>query len=281
LKSFIVCAALTGIFSRCVCAEETLPKYVSMGSSYAAGPGITPTSNAVESTCGRSTENYAHKLARRRNFALTDVSCGGATTADVLDKEQFGLKPQIEAVTADTMLVTVTIGGNDLQYIGTMVAMACQQEPSIDAESRSRYCVTPARERTKEGVSLLKTNLFRIASQVNQQAPRSQLVFVSYLPVLPKSGTCSRLKLTSEEADWLRWIINQLNEITQSVAADTHSQFLNALELGRSHDACAVDPWTNGFSVPKKNVALQPAPFHPNEAGMSAIATELDTMLTK
>lgn len=47
---------------------------------------------------------------------LVDVSCGGATTAHILGAWSE-LAPQIDAVTSDTKLVTVTIGGNDLNYV--------------------------------------------------------------------------------------------------------------------------------------------------------------------
>lgn len=101
--------------------------YVAMGSSFAAGPGILPGADDPGSVpCGRSSANYAHFLARRNKLALTDVTCGDATTANILEQGQFGAAAQIDAVTADTQLVTVTIGGNDVFYTATMGGLACQ-----------------------------------------------------------------------------------------------------------------------------------------------------------
>src|SRR5262250_1331586 len=81
-------------------------RYVALGSSFAAGPGI----ETQLGSCSRSDHNYAHLVAAALELELTDVSCGGATTANILDTPQGGATPQLAAVGADTALVTVTIG---------------------------------------------------------------------------------------------------------------------------------------------------------------------------
>lgn len=90
--------------------------YVAIGSSFAAGPGITVPADAPPDRCARSADNYAHQIARRHDLRLLDVSCSGATTAHVLG-EWNTLAPQLDAVGAETRLVTVTIGGNDVRLI--------------------------------------------------------------------------------------------------------------------------------------------------------------------
>jgi hypothetical protein len=69
-----------------------------MGSSFAAGPGITTGADATPSRCSRSRDNYANQLARKRGLDLVDVSCSGATTAHVLGSWNE-LAPQIDSVT--------------------------------------------------------------------------------------------------------------------------------------------------------------------------------------
>ena len=266
------CAAAAG-------ATESPGKYVAMGSSYAAGPGISAPADGRSEACGQSTVNYAHQLAQRRQLDLVDVSCSGATTADILERGQQGFRPQVEAVTADATLVTVTIGGNDLAYIGTMNAMACKREPLVEPEVRANFCNVLPRSKTEAALPVLEQNLSRIVTEVRRRAPRARLVLVGYLPVLPETGSCAQLKLADDEIEWLRWVVLQLNEITKKVAAETATRFLDGLQLGRGHDACAAEPWTNAFTIREPGVALQPAPFHPNAAGMTAVATQLDLML--
>ncbi len=44
---------------------------------------------------------------------LTDVTCGGADTSDPAPSQYPGVAPPLEALSADTDLVTLTFGGND------------------------------------------------------------------------------------------------------------------------------------------------------------------------
>src|ERR1700712_285245 len=87
-------------------------RYVALGSSFGAGPGILPRVEGAPRASGRSEKNYAHLLAAHLGLALDDVTFSGATAAEML--EAGG---QVEAVTDTTRLVTVTCGGNDVGYI--------------------------------------------------------------------------------------------------------------------------------------------------------------------
>ena len=49
----------------------------SLGSSFAAGPGIEP---AADRAARRSARNYPHLLAARLGAELTDLTVSGATT---------------------------------------------------------------------------------------------------------------------------------------------------------------------------------------------------------
>src|SRR5580693_568311 len=95
-------------------------RYVAMGSSFAAGPGLKPRAPGSPRRAGRSAVNYAHLVADRLGLELTDVTYSGATTQDILAGAP-GKPPQLDAVTADTRLVTLTAGGNDVGYVPRLV----------------------------------------------------------------------------------------------------------------------------------------------------------------
>src|SRR4029453_279996 len=109
-------------------------KYVALGSSYASGPAIPDQS---DTGCQRSTNNYPGLLARKLKLALTDVSCGAATTDHIISTPQKDRPPQIDAVTPDTKLVTVTIGGGDVNY--TVANLTC-----MTASTPEQPCVGTA-----------------------------------------------------------------------------------------------------------------------------------------
>ncbi|MDH3039159.1 GDSL-type esterase/lipase family protein [Streptomyces sp. TRM75561] len=86
--------------------------YVALGDSYVSAPGVP---DEIDAACARSSGNYPHLLAGKIKAQLTDVSCAGATTAD-LAAPQGTAPAQFTALNRKTDLVTVTIGGNDIGF---------------------------------------------------------------------------------------------------------------------------------------------------------------------
>jgi hypothetical protein len=58
-----------------------MKRYVALGSSMAAGPGIRPRAAGAPLWSGRSARNYPHLVAERLNLELVDVTFSGATAA--------------------------------------------------------------------------------------------------------------------------------------------------------------------------------------------------------
>lgn len=58
------------------------------------------------------------------------MSCSGATTSDLLDGGEWFQPAQIDAVRPGTKLVTLTVGGNDVSYLGSLTAWSCANDPS-------------------------------------------------------------------------------------------------------------------------------------------------------
>ncbi len=252
-----------------------------MGSSYAAGPGIGEPADPGNDRCRRSSENYAHLLAGKRALVLRDVSCGGATTAHILGPWSE-LPAQIDAVTSDTQLVTVTIGGNDLNYMGSLFGGACHVLPP--AEGDARPC-SPPPSPSEEAYRQVTEGLRKIAEEVRRRAPGARLIFVDYLTVLPDQGSCAITPMRAQDADNSRTIARRLAAITAKVAEETGAEVLTASKLSHGHDACSSDPWMNGFIPPagpnQPNNRPAIVPYHPNLKGMTAIAEALDQRLSQ
>lgn len=100
------------------------PQYVALGSSFAAGFGLGARDPGSALVCMRSSNGYPQQLARSLGLSLVDRSCSGAKASHVLRGGQFFLGPQIDAVGAQTELVTITVGGNDVHYVGDLSFMA-------------------------------------------------------------------------------------------------------------------------------------------------------------
>jgi lysophospholipase L1-like esterase len=270
-------AALAG----CVAAPKPAAisagaKYVAMGSSYAAGPGIPSYYEADPKPCYRSDGNYAHLLARRMELSLTDVSCSGATTLH-LTGPRDNIPPQLDAVDAETRLVTITIGGNDLGYMTQLFAMSCfglARETGAKAD-----CNPVPSPLTEQDYTDVSARMDAIAREVRRRAPQARLVFVDYLTVLPPQGGCAAAPLTASESDSVREVARRLAAITAKAATGNGGDVLRASDLSASHSACADDAWMNGY--PRPNQPIAGTGYHPNAKGMIAIADALEAMLTR
>lgn len=240
-------------------------RYVAMGSSYAAGPGV-PDAADEDVRCARSTNNYAHQLARRHGLSLVDVSCSGATTKDILAKSD-NRPAQIDAVTADTKLVSVTTGGNDVGFVTLLGAASCRQLEASDKLPGGKCPVPPVV--TNDTWRNLSTAMKRIADEVHARAPAARLVFVDYLTVLPTAGQCAATPMSANEANAARAIAKRLAALTAAVAKASGATVIRASELSKTHDACSNTAWINGFPLPGQ---ARFVPYHPNLKGMTAVA---------
>ncbi|MCE4552887.1 SGNH/GDSL hydrolase family protein [Pelomonas cellulosilytica] len=248
--------------------------YVAMGSSFAAGPGLLPYETGSPMRCARSTRNYAHLLAARRELVLKDVSCSGATTAAVL--APWRDEPaQIDAVGSATRWVTVTVGGNDVGYIGGLIEASCQQLLAQGRQPAPR-CHSLGGAGDDAAFEALERSLRDIAVAVRQRAPQATLVWVDYPVVLPVEGGCEQAPLSPDQAREAHRLAARLEAVTARVAQDSGSLLLRASSLSLGHDVCSVMPWMWGYPAPAGG-----APYHPNAQGMAAVADALDRLLRR
>jgi lysophospholipase L1-like esterase len=278
--SFLALIALIpmagGIAVNRACAQAKAPsgpvQYAALGSSFGAGPGIGTSDPDSPAQCHRSLENYAHLLAQKRGFALTDATCSGATTKSILEPWR-SLPAQLDAVGPHTKLVTVTIGGNDVHFSTSLGIWSCMNAPH--AGEQTPACGSVPSAPGDEAFAGLESNLRKIVEGIHQRSPNAKIVFVDYVTVLPLAGNCpGKLPLTSEELEQGRATAARLVAVTKKVADDTGSALLQASELTKEHDVCSSDPWVNG--APSASVMV---PYHPNAEAMHAIAERLDRML--
>lgn len=235
-------------------------KYVGLGSSFAAGPGVE---NQL-GNCGRSDSNYANLVANALNLELTDVACNGATTDNILDTPQNGAAPQIEAVTADTRLVTVTIGGNDIRY--TASTFACAGKAASE-----RCTVNLDQAAINEVVRQLPTKLSNTINAIKARAPQATIVIVTYPRVfLPDAENCDELQLSPEDTAYLAYLGTALEAAFVSVAASERVLIADSYPGAAGHGPCqmpASQRWVNGQTVVENGIR-----YHPTAAGHREMA---------
>jgi lysophospholipase L1-like esterase len=276
MKLFALAAAL--VIAACAHAPShdlgAGARYVNMGSSFAAGAGTGPAPEGSPARCYQSSVSYAHLLAARRNLALTDVSCGGATSAHLLNAWNE-LPPQIEAITADTGLVTITIGGNDVAYAGNLTQASCEQGEMIRVGTFAVPCPTTPFPVAADAFDNLERNLGEITRQIKTRAPNARVIFIQYVTLAPQTQ-CANSRFTEAEAAELRATAARLAEVTARAAQTNGADVLRIDEASRDHTPCDADPWSTGLP---RDYAGSLAPWHPNVRGMEAIAEQLGALL--
>lgn len=273
------CVAAVGLWACAHAAHDELPpgaRYVNLGSSFAAGSGAGPTALGSPARCYRSSANYAHLLAERLNLTLEDVSCGGATSAHILNAWNE-LPAQIDTVTRDTRLVTITIGGNDIAYVGNLVAGSCEQGESIRAAGMVFPCPSPFVV-PEAAFTTLESNLRDVARQIATRAPQARVVFIQYIALVPETQ-CAQSRFTETEAAALRVTAARLAEITNRAAAETGATVLRMDQVSAGHTPCDSDPWSAGLPLDYDGAAG--AAWHPNARGMAVIAEQLEQTLAR
>ena len=164
-------------------------RYVAMGSSFGAGPGITPRAPGSPRRAGQSAGNYAHLVARDLGLDLHDVTYSGATTDDILRPSAGGQPAQLDAVTRATRLVTITAGGNDVGYLPRLTLASLPWPLRALPRARAQVAGFGDPAATDARFASFGRNLEVIARGVADRAPDCRLLFVDYLTILPPAGS--------------------------------------------------------------------------------------------
>jgi lysophospholipase L1-like esterase len=250
--------------------------YVALGSSFAAnGP-----TDVYDVECGRSSYNYAHLAARALQLDLTDVTCSGATLANLVDTPQSSYfssnvrPPQLASIGPDTKLVTVTGGGNDVNNALSLMIDSCKSDPTpLEGISISRICsLTVDRAANQTALDGITAKMTKTIQAIKQKAPQARVIIVDYLTVMPDSGeTCApRMPLPREQVRYYSDLARQLAQATKKAAQRGGAEIIRASAESQSHHVCSAVPWVTGWEFGKN--AGDTAPYHPNGLGQAAIA---------
>jgi len=269
-----VTAATLVVGSTAAQAAAPTGRYVALGDSYTSAP-LVPVQ--VDLNCVRSNRNYPSLVAASiRSAAFVDVSCGGATTADILGPGtgQLGqpVPAQINAVTAATALVSIGIGGNDIGFSG--IISNCVED-SFDnpfgSPCKDRY-TAGGTDQLRARITATAPKVAAVLQRVRAAAPTARVIVVGYPAILPDTGfgCWPVVPIAFGDVPYLRGVEKAANQMLANAAAANGAGYVDVYTPSIGHDACkgASTRWVEGL-VP----AASAAPFHPNAAGEQGMAT--------
>lgn len=251
-------------------------RYVALGDSYTSGPGIAPARGAG---CLRSGVNYPALVAQALDVPdFEDVSCGGATTTNLLTVQAVSNRPepQLDAVTSETELVTIGIGLNDLQ-LSYGLLYACLTRVGTPTEGCKQMIAMPEaqlNQRLEAAAGRVEASL----DAVQEKAPEARVVLVGYPRVVPDSGSCpDRLPMPDAMIDRTRKALERINNLWKEAADAQGADYVDMYRASADRHICAADPWVNGAT----DVPDEAASMHPFASYHRAVAKKIVALLER
>ncbi|MFA1551022.1 SGNH/GDSL hydrolase family protein [Actinomadura chokoriensis] len=256
-------------------AEAATVQYVALGDSMASGPLIPNITGPVG--CGRSTNNYAHKLAAALNANLRDVTCSGAKSKHMTESQSTSVggvdtgtvPPQFDALSTSTTLVTLTIGGNDVGLVG--IAEDCMNLDPTATPCKGEFEAEVAQRTADFG-----PRLSAVLDGIRARAPQARIVVTGYGLYIKKDGCWPLQPVLPTDANFLQGAVNAMNGVIRDQTTAHGGTYIDLVTPSAGHDACQSTSkrWVEGY-VPV-NLA---APLHPNAQGEAAYATIIGSKL--
>jgi lysophospholipase L1-like esterase len=265
--------------TRTFTSESAYPTYVALGDSYTAAPGVPQTD--LTTGCARSDGNYPALLAHALDSDLVDVSCSGATTRALSGPQRNGgrvIPPQLDALTSETSLVTLGIGGNDVRFFQTLVGTCARLgvDHATGSPCRNRMQAS-GRDLLTAKIGTIRARVTTALEDVHHRAPGATVVLVGYPQAVPEHGTCSILPLAAGDYGYVRSISDRLNDALRAAAEAGDATFIDLVPASQGHDICAgPDAWVNGMNSDMSRAVA----FHPFAVEQQAVAELIQAELS-
>jgi lysophospholipase L1-like esterase len=244
--------------------EEPALNYVALGDSFSSGHGAS--FSYVDNSCRRSDSAYPKQffdldkaIAGPSVATFVNKACTGAKVADVLND-------QLDALQPDTTLVTITIGGNDLNF--APVATTC-------VLGTSGECDAALNKLNLQDTSQLDDSIHDLLGKITERAPRADVFLLGY-PIIFATGDCGALGISEQNRDLMTTIQTRFNGELQDAVKGVSARvgFLETDSGFVGHRVCDSESWIN--SVTDAIFKLDAgAAYHPNANGHNAIASKL------
>lgn len=255
-------------------AQASGESYVALGDSYTAGP-LIPDQAGSPVGCLRSTNDYPADVATTIGASsYANVSCSGATTADMTQPQSVTLganPPQFAALSSSTTLVTLGIGGNDIGFYD--IVKTCAEESLTNpfgSPCKSHYTAGGV-DHLAQAIQNLAPKIGSVLQGIHALAPSARVFLVGYPVIVPNSGDgCWPLvPISFGDVPYLRGVELELNAMLTKEATANNAVFVNTYADSIGHDACQAPgtKWVEGL-IPTSPAA----PFHPNQLGEDHMA---------
>jgi lysophospholipase L1-like esterase len=245
--------------------------YVGLGDSAASGP-VIPNQIPAPLGCWRSDHNFAHVVAPALGVSLKDVSCSGARTDHMWTSQDVFLgpnPPQLGALSADTQLVTLQIGGNDIGF--GEIADRCTTASPFGHPCQDAYVVNGV-DQLAARIEAAAPKVAAVLDEIHERAAEAKVLVVGYAAIVPDRGygCWPQVAIAWADVPYLRKTHKALNTMLHQQADAHGAEYVDAYTPSIPHDACR----SSSVRWVEPTLPVNPAaPLHPNARGMRGVAT--------
>jgi hypothetical protein len=209
--------------------------------------------------------------------SFTDASCQGADTSNMTHSESVPLgsnPPQDNALSSSTTLVTLQIGGNDINFSNIIINCTTLSLTDPFGAPCKKHYTSGGTDRLKAAVNATAPKVAADLQGIHADAPNARVLLVGYPAIPPNSGDgCwPVVPIAYGDVPYLRGVEKELNAMLATEAAANNATFVDTYTASIGHDACESPgaKWVEGL-VPTSPAA----PFHPNARGERGMATQV------
>jgi lysophospholipase L1-like esterase len=269
VRVLVVLASISGALT-VGAAGASAANWAGLGDSYAAGP-LIPAQQLNPLGCLRSDHNFAHLAAAALGRSLADFSCSGAKTDDMTASQNVTPgpnPPQFNALTSDTQIVTLQIGGNDIGF--TSILQNCATANPFAHPCRDRYVVN-GHDTLAEKIAATAPKVAAVLQGIHARSSQARVFVVNYAAILPETGVgCwPQVPVGFSDVAYLRSVEKNLNAMLAQQAAANDARIVDDYTASIGRDACKSPSTRWVEPLVPANLA---APFHPNARGEAGIA---------
>ncbi len=242
--------------------------YVAMGDSYSSGEGVPdflPDSKA--NGCHRSYQAYPRTLAGTPGFPtnLNFVACSNAVIGDAYNRQHKDQPRQLDALNPGVTAVTMTMGGNDIQFRYIMeycvAKIACNLSPELEAATSGLIWWTGPR-------------LERLYRDVLAKAGNAQVYVLGYPHIFSAHPAIFCSGIEAGEARWITGKEDALdNQIAQAIKRirNPRLHYIDTSGAFQGGELCTKNhtQYVTGLVVDLQNWVYS---FHPTADGQRRLA---------
>ncbi|GGC72470.1 SGNH/GDSL hydrolase family protein [Hoyosella rhizosphaerae] len=268
LIGLVIIVVIAAMLIPAASAPRTSEHYVALGDSRAAGPS---TLRFLNDSCGRTAASYPRLISEwlQPEFFLF-AACSGAKVENIIDTPQEtrsgGGRPlQIDSVTSETTLITISIGGNDVRWYD--IARRCfTREEGDDRECRND---PETRLAAMESLRPLRPRLDRLLGELRARAPQALIFLASHGGTVGDGGCWPEVPASDEDAAFIAQYQDDMNDIIRAAARYAGVNYVDLAAHSVGHDACQPRhrKWYEGNVTTSTSLSM-----HPNNNGNAAFA---------